>query len=89
MKESTGTRVLYSILMVLGYVAACLMLSPQLEKHLKGEGPKQKPVSVPVETPKAAPAAAANTSSRSNGPQKKYGLTINGQRIEVGVEEIV
>ena len=64
------------------------MFPPQLEKHLKGEGPKPKPVVVPAETPKAAPAPApaANTST---GPQKKYGLTINGKRIEVGVEEIV
>ena len=64
------------------------MFPPQLEKHLKGEGPKPNPVVLPAEIPKAAPAPApaANTST---GPQKKYGLTINGKRIEVGVEEIV
>ena len=66
------------------------MFPPQLEKHLKGEGPKAKPVAIPVETPKAAPVAAvASSGGSTSGPQKKYGLTINGQRIEVGVEEIL
>ena len=64
------------------------MFPPQLEKHLKGEGPKPKPVALPSEAPKAAPTAPAAASS-SNGPQKRYGLTINGKKIEVGVEEIV
>ncbi|MDQ8195197.1 pyruvate carboxylase subunit B [Coraliomargarita sp. SDUM461004] len=64
------------------------MFPPQLEKHLKGEGPKPKPVAMPAEAPKAAPATAAPAAS-SNGPQKRYGLTINGKQIEVGVEEIV
>ncbi|MDQ8208031.1 pyruvate carboxylase subunit B [Coraliomargarita sp. SDUM461003] len=64
------------------------MFPPQLEKHLKGEGPKPKPVAMPTEAPKAAAATAAPAAS-SNGPQKRYGLTINGKQIEVGVEEIV
>jgi oxaloacetate decarboxylase alpha subunit/pyruvate carboxylase subunit B len=63
------------------------MFPPQLEKHLKGEGPKPKPVVVPAETAAAAPPPAAAASG--TGPQKKYGLTINGERIEVAVEEIV
>ena len=64
------------------------MFPPQLEKHLKGEGPKPKPVAMPAEAPQAAAATAAPAAS-SNGPQKRYGLTINGKQIEVGVEEIV
>ncbi|MBT63834.1 MAG: pyruvate carboxyltransferase [Puniceicoccaceae bacterium] len=66
------------------------MFPPQLEKHLKGEGPKPKPkpVAMPAEAPKAA-AATATPAASSNGPQKRYGLTINGKQIEVGVEEIV
>ncbi len=65
------------------------MFPPQLEKHLKGEGPKPKPVAVPMETPEAAPAAEAPVAGDSNGLQKRYGLTINGQHVEVGVEEII
>jgi hypothetical protein len=68
------------------------MFAPQLEKHLKGEGSKPtaaKPVAVPAETPKAAPAQSTAAASGSAGPQKRYGLTIDGKRIEVGVEEIV
>ena len=65
------------------------MFPPQLEAHLKGSN-KPKPVAMPAETPKAAaePGATAAAVS-SSGPQKKYGLTINGKRIEVGVEEVV
>jgi oxaloacetate decarboxylase alpha subunit/pyruvate carboxylase subunit B len=60
------------------------MFPPQLEKHLKGEGPKPaapKSVAVPAAPPPA-------TSTPTSGPGKKYGLTINGKRVEVGVEEI-
>jgi oxaloacetate decarboxylase alpha subunit/pyruvate carboxylase subunit B len=63
------------------------MFAPQLEKHLKGEGPKAKPVTVP-----AAPAAAAAAPAAADaaaGPRKKYGLSIDGKRIEVEVEEII
>jgi len=34
MNESTGTRIMYVVFLVLGLLAACVMLSPQLEKHL-------------------------------------------------------
>lgn len=61
------------------------MFPQQLEAHIKGTN-KPKPVVKPAETPKAD---AVPTSSQATGPQKKYGLTINGKRIEVGVEEIV
>lgn len=58
------------------------MFPQQLEAHLKGTN-QPKPVVKPAETPKA-PAAAAT----SGGPQKRYDLTINGKRVEVGVEEL-
>ncbi|KAL4227583.1 Serine incorporator 5 [Mactra antiquata] len=32
--ESTGSRVMYTIFLVLGLLTCCLMLSPQLEQHL-------------------------------------------------------
>lgn len=65
------------------------MFPQQLEAHLKGTN-KPKPVAKQVDTPKAEPAApAATVTSSSGGPKKTYGLTINGKRIEVGVEEIV
>ncbi|MGB0745095.1 MAG: pyruvate carboxyltransferase, partial [Opitutales bacterium] len=62
------------------------MFPPQLEAHLKGTN-KPKPVVKPAETPKPEPTAAVPKSS--GGPKKTYGLTINGRRIEVGVEEII
>ena len=65
------------------------MFPQQLEAHIKGSN-KPKPVAVPKETPKsAAPAAPAGGATHGAGPKKTYGLTINGKRIEVGVEEIV
>lgn len=59
------------------------MFPQQLEAHLNGTN-KPKPVVKPADTPKAAAAAAAS----SNLPGKRYGLTIDGKRVEVGVEEI-
>ena len=58
------------------------MFAPQLEKHLRGEGPKptlRKPGSAP-DGEKAAPAGS--------GPTKRYALDIDGKRVEVGVEEL-
>ena len=60
------------------------MFPQQLEAHIKGSN-KLKPVVKPAATPKAE----AISSTAATGPQKKYALTINGKRIEVGVEELV
>ncbi len=59
------------------------MFAPQLEKHLKGEGPKPTTVSKPADTPKA------ETDTKGAGPSKRYALNIDGNRIEVGVEEVL
>jgi oxaloacetate decarboxylase alpha subunit/pyruvate carboxylase subunit B len=64
------------------------MFPPQLEAHIKGTN-KPKPVSIPADTPKAETAAAPAAPASGGGPTKRYGLTINGKRVEVGVEEIV
>ncbi|NQY32803.1 MAG: hypothetical protein HRT56_06495 [Coraliomargarita sp.] len=50
---------------------------------------KPKEVVKPADTPKAKAPAAAATVSIPTRPRKRYGLTINGKRIEVGVEDIV
>jgi oxaloacetate decarboxylase alpha subunit/pyruvate carboxylase subunit B len=64
------------------------MFPPQLEAHIKGTN-KPKPVVKPADTPKAeAPAPAQTTPASPGGPTKRYGLTINGKRVEVGVEEV-
>jgi len=63
------------------------MFPQQLEAHIKGTN-KPKAVAKSVETPKAPPAAEPAASTASGGRRKKYGLTINGKRIEVGVEEL-
>lgn len=64
------------------------MFPAQLEAHLKGTNkPKPKPTPAPAKAEAtASPAAAPSTPS---GPVKRYGLTINGKRLEVGVEEVV
>jgi len=59
------------------------MFPPQLESHLKGTN-KPKPVVKATEIV-AAPAPAT---SALPAKSKRYGLTINGKRIEVGVEEL-
>ncbi|KAH3839157.1 serine incorporator 5-like [Dreissena polymorpha] len=38
--ESTGTRMMYTIFLLLGFLMACLMLSPQLEEELIEHVPK-------------------------------------------------
>ncbi|MEM8866975.1 MAG: pyruvate carboxylase subunit B [Verrucomicrobiota bacterium] len=56
------------------------MFPQQLESHLKGTS-KPKPVAKTKDTPRSPAVDNANL--------KCYGLTINGKRIEVGVEELV
>ncbi|MFW5873785.1 MAG: pyruvate carboxylase subunit B [Verrucomicrobiota bacterium] len=64
------------------------MFPPQLEAHLKGAN-KPKPASKPVEPPKPSAASTAAAPRAPAGPGKRYGLTIDGKRHEVSVEEIV
>ncbi|ADE53965.1 pyruvate carboxylase subunit B [Coraliomargarita akajimensis] len=64
------------------------MFPQQLEAHIKGTN-KPKPVVKPADTPKAEAPAATPAASGEALPGKRYGLTINGKRVEVGVEEIV
>jgi len=60
------------------------MFPAQLEQHLKG--PKLSPKSDEAAAEKAA---TAESHMVSCSRQKRYGLTIDGKRIEVGVEELV
>lgn len=61
------------------------MFSPQLEKHLKGEDSKAKPVALSKETPKNT---EITSTSKISGPKKNYRLSINGKQVVVGVEEV-
>ena len=64
------------------------MFPQQLEAHLKGTN-KPKPVVKPADTPKApAEAEPAPSAASSDLPGKRYSLTVDGKRVEVGVEEI-
>lgn len=61
------------------------MFPPQLEAHIKGKN-KAKVAATPATAPAGKSEVAKVTPS---GPHKRYGLTIDGKRIEVAVEEIV
>jgi len=65
------------------------MFPPQLEAHLKGTN-QPKAVAKPADTPQTAPtpSAASEATQPTGGSQRKYGLTINGKRVEVEVEEV-
>jgi pyruvate/oxaloacetate carboxyltransferase len=65
------------------------MFPPQLIKHLEGKSKKTAPVPV-AEKPAAvaAPSVADKDTRSQSGPGRRYGLTVNGQQYEVGVEEL-
>ncbi|MFP4203200.1 MAG: pyruvate carboxylase subunit B [Opitutales bacterium] len=70
------------------------MFPPQLEKHLQG-GNKESASSAPASSAgagseeKEAGKPAPQAEPTPDGvPDKRYALTINGQRVEVGVEEL-
>ena len=65
------------------------MFPQQLEQHLKG-GTKQKTVAAPKPTASGQSLGGGRSSEKpASGPQKRYAMSINGKRVEVGVEELV